>query len=198
MKRKVIRADNDPFLQIRIPEIKARREHLTEEELRAMETVTLTDKRQKHLRDAFLFCCYTGLRWGDFHRLTSNNLHQHTLSFEQHKTGGRVELPLDVLWTGKALDLIRRYGSLEALVDIGDNKKCNHDLRDIAEKAGIKRHLHWHLSRHTCATLLNQHGLNMQEIQFILGHSKLATTEKHYAETLYQQVKLSLAKAFKA
>jgi integrase len=101
VKRKVIRADNDPFLQIRIPEIKARREHLTEEELRAMETVTLTDKRQKHLRDAFLFCCYTGLRWGDFHRLTSNNLHQHTLSFEQHKTGGHVELPLDVLWTAR-------------------------------------------------------------------------------------------------
>ena len=196
VKRKVIRADNDPFLQIRIPEIKARREHLTEEELKAMETVTLTDKRQKHLRDAFLFCCYTGLRWGDFHRLTSNNLHQHTLSFEQHKTGGHVELPLDVLWTGKALDLIRRYGSLEALVDIGDNKKCNHDLRDIAEKAGIKRHLHWHLSRHTCATLLNQDGLNMQEIQFILGHSKLATTEKHYAETLYQQVRQALTKAF--
>ena len=196
VKRKVIRADNDPFLQIRIPEIKARREHLTEEELKAMETVTLTDKRQRHLRDAFLFCCYTGLRWGDFHRLTSNNLHQHTLSFEQHKTGGHVELPLDVLWTGKALDLIRRYGSLEALADIGDNKKCNHDLRDIAEKAGIKRHLHWHLSRHTCATLLNQHGLSMQEIQFILGHSKLATTEKHYAETLYQQVKQALTKAF--
>ena len=198
VKRKVIRADNDPFLQIRIPEIKARREHLTEEELRAMETVTLTDKRQKHLRDAFLFCCYTGLRWGDFHRLTSQNLHQHTLSFEQHKTGGHVELPLDVLWTGKALDLIRRYGSLESLADVGDNKKCNHDLRDIAEKAGIKRHLHWHLSRHTCATLLNQHGLNMQEIQFILGHSKLATTEKHYAETLYQQVRQALTKAFQA
>ena len=86
--------------------------------------------------------------------------------------------------------------SLEALADIGDNKKCNHDLRDIAEKAGIKRHLHWHLSRHTCATLLNQHGLNMQEIQFILGHSKLATTEKHYAETLYQQVRQALTKAF--
>jgi hypothetical protein len=38
----------------------------------------------------------------------------------------------------------------------------------------------------------------MQEIQFILGHSKLATTEKHYAETLYQQVRQALTKAFKA
>ena len=88
------------------------------------------------------------------------------------------------------------FSSHNALADIGDNKKCNHDLRDIAEKAGIKRYLHWHLSRHTCATLLNQHGLNMQEIQFILGHSKLATTEKHYAETLYQQVRQALTKAF--
>jgi len=37
----------------------------------------------------------------------------------------------------------------------------------------------------------------MQEIQHILGHQKQETTEKHYAQTAFEQVKKSVRKAFK-
>lgn len=210
VKRDVIRADNDPFRRIRIPEIQARREHLTEDELAAIEQVTLHDletvaaaatpsvtaARLLHIRDAFLFCCYTGLRWGDFRRLTATCLVAHTLVLRQHKTGAPLRIPLDVIFGGKALDILGRHPSIEALANIGDNRRSNADLRLVGKAATVGKYLHWHLARHTCGTLLNRRGLRMQEIQFLLGHQRQATTERHYAETSLDQVHDSLRKAF--
>lgn len=202
IKRDVIKVDSDPFRHIRIPEITARREHLSEDELAMLERVTPSSTRLRHVRDAFLFCCYTGLRWSDFRRLTSANLvtmqpgGETALSIRQHKTGQPLCIPISVLWQGRALVIIRCYGTLEQLTAIGNNRNANQQLRLVAKEAGLSRHLHWHLARHTCGTLLNQRGLRMQEIQFVLGHSKQETTERHYAETLYQQVAHSLSTAF--
>ena len=196
IRRDIISAQQDPFRHIRIPEIKARREHLTEQQVETLRQATVGDERQAHVRDAFLFCCYTGLRWSDFRRLSSQCLAAGILTVRQQKTGRTVQIPLASLWQGRALELIHQYGTLEHLADIGDNKTANDTLRKVAQAAGITLHLHWHLARHTCATLLNQQGLRMQEIQFILGHTKLAITERHYAETTLDQVEKSLQKAF--
>ena len=196
IRRDIISQQQDPFRHIRIPEIKARREHLTEQQVETLRLAAISDKRQAHVRDAFLFCCYTGLRWSDFRSLSSQCLTAGTLTVRQQKTGRTVQIPLASLWQGRALDIVHRYGTLEHLADIGDNKTANDILRKVAKAAGITSHLHWHLARHTCATLLNQHGLRMQEIQFTLGHTKQAITERHYAETTLNQVEKSLQKAF--
>ena len=200
VKRDVLRIDEDPFKHIRIPEIKARREFLTEQQLNQLEGFIPADSRLRHVRDAFLFCCYTGLRWGDFRRLTSSALctsdAKTILVVNQHKTSRTVHIPISTLWGGRALRILHHYSTLEKLADIGNNRRCNADLRTIGHQAGITQHLHWHLARHTCGTLLNQRGLRMQEIQYILGHQKQETTERHYAETLLAQVDCSLQKAF--
>ena len=196
IRRDVLSADKDPFRNIRIPEITARHEHLTEQELTLLEQITPPTPHLAHIRDAFLFCCYTGLRWSDFSSLTSASLINETLTLRQKKTDHRITLPLNVLFAGKPLRILHRYGTLEHLANIGDNHQANHALRIISRYAGITRYTHWHLARHTCATLLNQHGLRMQEIQYILGHQKQSTTEKHYAETLLPQVTQSLLHAF--
>lgn len=196
IRRDVLSADRDPFRHIRIPEITARHEHLTEAELAMLEKSSPSSPRLGHVRDAFLFCCYTGLRWSDFSQLSSDCLKDSTLYLRQRKTRHSLILPLDALFAGKPLAVLRRYGSLERLADIGSNYQANHDLRTLARHVGIDRYIHWHMARHTCATLLNQHGLRMQEIQYVLGHQKQSTTEKHYAETLLTQVTQSLLHAF--
>jgi len=196
IRRDVLSADKDPFRHIRIPEITARHEHLTEQEVTILEGITPSTPHLTHIRDAFLFCCYTGLRWSDFRNLTSASMSGQILTLRQRKTGQPLFLPLNVLFAGKPLRILQKYGTLEHLADIGDNQHANQALRTIAQYAGITRHTHWHLARHTCATLLNQHGLRMQEIQYILGHQKQSTTEKHYAETLLPQVTQSLLHAF--
>ena len=197
IKRDVISIDQNPFKSYQIPEMSSKEESLSYSELKRLIAVRLNDPILDHIRDAFLFCCVTGIRWGDFKALTSGSLQGKTLIIDQQKTGRVVRIPIDTLFWGKAVELINKYGTIENLVKIGGNSFCNYKLREIARIVGIKTHCHWHLSRHTCATLLNQRGLRMQEIQHILGHQKQETTEKHYAQTSFEQVKKSVKKAFK-
>lgn len=197
IKRDVISIDQNPFKSYQIPEMSAKEESLSFGELKRLIAIRLDDPILSHIRDAFLFCCATGIRWGDFKTLTSESLQGKALVINQQKTGRQVKIPIDTIFWGMAMQLINKYGTIEKLAKIGGNSFCNAKLKVIAEMAGIKTHCHWHLSRHTCGSLLNQRGLRMQEIQHILGHQKQETTEKHYAQTSFEQVKKSVKKAFK-
>lgn len=197
IKRDVLTVDEDPFKAYTIGEMKANKEYLTWSELRRLERVEISDRRHAHVRDAFLFCCYTGIRWGDFTSLQSGQLKSGVLTVDQLKTGHLVRIPLSNIFNGKAMAIIGRYHSLEALASVGHNSTCNRMIREVATAAGIKKHVHWHLARHTCGTLLNQRGLLMQETQHVLGHQRLETTERYYAATAYEQVKKSVKKAFR-
>lgn len=197
IKRDVLTVDEDPFKAYTIGEMKTNKEFLTEAELHRLERVEVADQKHGHVRDAFLFCCYTGIRWGDFKSLRSDQVRNGILTVDQLKTGHIVKIPLSDIFGGRAMAIISRYPSLEAFSDIGNNSCCNQIIREVAAAAGIRKRVHWHLSRHTCGTLLNQRGLRMQEIQHVLGHQRLETTERHYAATAYEQIKKSVRKAFK-
>ena len=197
IKRDIIAIDQNPFKAYTIPEMTPREESLSLTELKRLIHVQLPDPILDHIRDAFLFCCFTGIRWGDFKALKSSSLQGKMLVIDQQKTGHIVRIPIDTIFWGMAMQLIEKYKTLEQLSKIGGNSFCNNKLRLIAKMAGVKSHCHWHLARHTCGMLLNERGLRMQEIQHILGHQKQETTERHYAQTTYEQVKKSIRKAFK-
>ena len=63
-------------------------------------------------------------------------------------------------------------------------------VRTLGRKAGINRPVFPHLIRHTSATLALQHGMDVTEIQRILGHVNVSTT-MIYAEVDDNQVKNS-------
>jgi site-specific recombinase XerD len=49
-------------------------------------------------------------------------------------------------------------------------------LEQLGKKAGIVKHLHPHLMRHTFATALLRAGVDLRNVQQLLGHSNLQTT----------------------
>lgn len=71
--RKLISTDDDPFRHFRIPKIQSRKEFLSMDELRRLETIRLTG-REAYIRDVALFALYTGLRFSDLNTLTSDNI----------------------------------------------------------------------------------------------------------------------------
>lgn len=179
-------ADTDPFRSFTIRHEKVEHRFLNPEEMKKMESFKATGKLAR-VRDAFLFCCYTGLRFSDFQNLREEHILKQKgltwLVIKTQKTGFRVKVPLSLVFDGKALDILRRYPSVKEFTKIGCNADTNRHLAKLQQLAGIKTRTTFHTARHTCATLLCYQGVPITTVQRILGHSKLATTQL-YSEVM--------------
>ena len=167
-------ADAYPFRKFKIKQEKGRHEFLTPDELRKLENLEVSDRKLRHVLDAFLFCCYTGLRFSDFCQLTSANFAKINgkkwLHFKSIKTGIELRLPLHLLFEGKALSILDRY-EITKFSCLGSNAETNKALAVITGIARIKKHVTYHTARHTCATLLVHQGVPITTVQKLLGHT---------------------------
>lgn len=181
-----IHADAYPFRKFKIKQEKGRHEFLTPDELRKLENLQVSDKRLRHVLDAFLFCCYVGLRFSDFCQLSPANFirvnGKRWLHFKSIKTGVEIRLPLHLLFDGKALSILERY-EISDFANLGSNSETNKALVELAALARIKKHITYHTARHTCATLLIHQGVPITTVQKLLGHTSVKTTEI-YSEIL--------------
>lgn len=181
-----IHANAYPFRKFKIKQEKGRHEFLTPDELKKLENLEVSDRKLRHVLDAFLFCCYVGLRFSDFCQLSPANFikinGKRWLHFKSVKTGIELRLPLHLLFEGKALSILDRYCITE-FASLGSNSEVNKALSVIAGMARIKKHITYHTARHTCATLLIHQGVPITTVQRLLGHTSVKTTEI-YSEIL--------------
>lgn len=181
-----IHADAYPFRKFKIKQEKGRHEFLTPDELRKLENLQVSDRRLRHVLDAFLFCCYVGLRFSDFCQLTQSNFirvnGKRWLHFKSIKTGVEIRLPLHLLFDGKALVILDQYDIFN-FTNLGSNSETNKTLVELAALARIRKHITYHTARHTCATLLIHQGVPITTVQKLLGHTSVKTTEI-YSEIL--------------
>ena len=192
LKRHVNIAINKEYIEIqkyafrkyKIKTIENKHTHLVPEELERLENLILSDryvKLQKSL-DAFLFCCYAGMRYSDFINLSSENIvdiNQETwLIYKSVKTGTEVRLPLYLLFSGKGITIRNKYkDNLEDFFHLRDNSNINKDLIIITRLAGLSKRISFHTARHTNATLLIYNGINITTVQKLLGHKSVKTTQ---------------------
>lgn len=181
-----IHADAYPFRKFKIKQEKGRHEFLTPDELKKLENLEVHDLKLRHVLDAFLFCCYVGLRFSDFCQLTPSNFirvnGKRWLHFKSIKTGIELRLPLHLLFEGKALAILDR-NCITEFASLGSNSEVNKALSVITSMARIKKHVAYHTARHTCATLLIHQGVPITTVQKLLGHTSVKTTEI-YSEIL--------------
>lgn len=192
LKRHVNIAINKEYIEIqkyafrkyKIKTIENKHTHLVPEELERLENLILSGryvKLQKSL-DAFLFCCYAGMRYSNFINLSSENfvdINQETwLIYKSVKTGTEVRLPLYLLFSGKGIAILNKYrDNLEDFFHLRDNSNVNKDLIIITRLAGLSKRISFHTARHTNATLLIYNGINITTVQKLLGHKSVKTTQ---------------------
>ena len=181
-----IHADAYPFRKFKIKQEKGSHEFLTPDELKKLENLEVHDLKLRHVLDAFLFCCYVGLRFSDFCQLTPSNFirvnGKKWLHFKSIKTGIELRLPLHLLFEGRALSILDKYDITE-FANLGSNSEVNKSLSVIIGMTRIKKHITYHTARHTCATLLIHQGVPITTVQRLLGHTSVKTTEI-YSEIL--------------
>ena len=179
--QKVGSLDHDPFINLRFHLKPVDRGFLTEEEIEVLMSKRFDIKRLEHVRDIFVFSCFTGLAYIDVSNLTDQNIvtigGTDWIMTKRQKTSITENVPiLDV-----AREIINKYHSSSdrngRLLPILSNQKMNAYLKEIADLCGIKKRLSYHMARHTYATLLLSKGVPMETVSKLLGHTNIKTTQ---------------------
>ncbi|MCM1722601.1 tyrosine-type recombinase/integrase [Bacteroides ovatus] len=177
----------DPFLNYTIRSEETHREALSEKELEQLEQYRLQNEADEVL-NAFLFSCYTGLRYSDIRNITKQDIYsinrKKWLIVKMHKTNIEVRIPVSTIFDGKALLLSKSIPrSRGKLFLLESNQKTNRIVKSILKRVGIKRNISFHVGRHTFATLLIYRGVNITTVQKLLGHKSVKTTQVYSAVT---------------
>ena len=129
-----------------------------------------------------LLSCFTGLRYSDMMTLKWSEIHTAAdgktlyIEHQQVKTKNTVTIPL----SNEALKWMPRKSK--------DDDRVFHQLRitsttvevvlgEWMQEAGIQKHITYHCSRHTAATLLLTLGADLYTVSKILGHRSIRMTE---------------------
>lgn len=199
IRQGLITKEFSPFTEYKIKTTESHHTYLLPEELEKLEQINFSRKKESlcHSLDAFLFCCYTGLRYSDFIRMEEENFIQTNsglwLVFKSQKTGTVTQIPLSHLFQGKAVRLLSHYPNLKDFFLIKSNASVNKELIRIGKLAGIEKHFSFHVARHTNATLLLYKGVQLATVQKLLGHRNIKTTQV-YGEILPQTIIKELKK----
>jgi integrase len=70
--------------------------------------------------------------------------------------------------------------------NLPDKNTTNYWLRKWAKEAGIGKHLHFHVSRHTFATLGLTSGIDIYTVSKLMGHTRLDATQV-YAKVIEEK-----------
>lgn len=130
------------------------------------------------VRLAFLFSCFVGLRVSDLYRLTWDAIDGDSLTLRVKKTGVVESLPL----SGAALQVLdeaRQDGEAsgtERVFDLPPQRTGSQILLRWSVAAGVKKQLHWHVARHTCAMLHISGGSDVFTVSKLLGHKSINST----------------------
>ena len=171
-----------PFVGYEPTHPQSEQKYLTTEELNRIMTTPLHSRTLYHVRDLFLFSCYTGIPYSDMCMLTNENLSLAEdgiwwIRSSRKKTGVDFEIPLMEL----PLHIIEKYRDVAPegkLLPMYSNSSLNHYLKQIAVLCGIERKLVFHVARHTYATEITlSHGVPLETVSKMLGHSRIGTTQ---------------------
>ncbi len=151
------------------------REFLSVEEVKKLID---TPCRRPDIKGAFLFSCFCGLRISDVRSLqwkhvvtTGDKMY---LKITQFKTRRPLTIPLSrqaIKWMPERADAEEDDYIFPPL------SKNMTVLDDWAKEAGIKKHVTFHVSRHTFATMELTMGADIYTTSKLLGHTSVATTQ---------------------
>ncbi len=157
--------------------VQGTREYLTLDEVKML---IATPCKYPELKQAFLFSCFCGLRMSDIRRLRWQDIRATKdgglqVEVVQQKTGEPIYVPLSEnarQWLpdsgcsgdGDRVFILPHVSTIEKYLAVW------------GKEAGVEKHLTYHVSRHTNATLMIAYGADLYTVSKLLGHTSVKTT----------------------
>ena len=157
--------------------------YLTKDELQKLTSAKISNENLAQIRDAFVFCCYTGMDYGDYCRFTKKLVKeknkQKYIDYKRNKSGQR--------------GLVRLFGIAEIIAEKYDynlpnfvNQNYNKLIKEVCFIAGIdedkSKKMSTHSARVTAGMIWLNEGISLEIVSRMLGHASIVTTQKYYAE----------------
>ena len=155
----------------------SRREYLTLDELK---TLINTECRHEIVKRAFLFSCLCGLRVSDIRKLRWCDLQRSSGRVRIEITMQKTKEPLYLPISDEALKWLPERGEANGsdfIFPLTHEGTVNDTLQHWAKVAGITKHISFHVSRHTHATMMLTLGADLYTVSKLLGHKNIATTQ---------------------
>ncbi len=197
VRRGDIEVTKNPFTQFKLKKEGTNIQYLSETELTAFKELEIDKSSQQYLhQQLFLFAAYGGgIRISDLLTLKHNQIKDGRIYLVMRKTNKQMSfaLPepaikiLHALKTDKTDGFLfpflsgkehyneaRLYNAISSY-----NTLVNKSLKLIATKLEWSKRLHFHMSRHTFATLALSKGIRIEYVSAILGHSTIQETQRY-------------------
>jgi integrase len=137
----------------------------------------------QEVQEAFIFSCYTGLRYVDVKHLQWPQINGKLLNTRiiQRKTG--KELVIELHHIARAI-LIKRQKAINDLsgkvFHLPTNNGCNKVLQQWVQNAGIQKHITWHCARLSFSILLQDRNVDTATVALLLGHTSTKYVDQRY------------------
>ncbi len=198
IKQDLLKPDKTPYKKFDIKSNDPDKVFLTVDELNRIEELEFTNDslHLEQIKDFFLLCCYTGLRYSDVNKLAPIHLVDTKegidirITTKKNKKAAFIPISnlfLDADGNSKIVDLIKklqakRGGQNDNFDTIPfiklANQYVNRELKEIAKQAKILKNLTTHVGRHTNATILCTK-VPIPVLQKMLTHSNIDTTMQY-------------------
>jgi integrase len=165
---------------------------LTINEVRQLMDMEIESDALSRVRDVFLFCCFTGLRYSDVKKMKWSDVKDGYVEVTTKKTGQNISLIL----SDEAESIIKKYKNRKGYVDevlpVISNQKYNEQLKVLGKMAGFDdmhkkiiwrgnqiddktspkyKQLSSHVARRTFVTLELFKGMSPEFIRAMTGHT---------------------------
>ena len=197
INRKHIPKSIYPFELYKISALKkeAKREYLTDYEVKLIEKECFDDKKLQFAKDLYLFSFYCrGINFIDIMKLNNSNFFEGKISYSRNKTG--VSLEFEVPKKGlKILEFYNQQSCNKYLFPLLLTEKMSNQqienrrhkklgeiniaLKEIMIHLKINKNITFYTARHTFATLLKFKNVSIDFVGQSLGHSDIKTTQSY-------------------
>lgn len=203
IKNKVIY--ENPISKIKIKTNSSHKVYFTKDEISILFN---NFDESKEFQRAFLFSCFTGLRFSDIFNLKYSNIE----SIRNRDNTTSYEIVINMMKSDKKIHRIPINETAQKLIDVTikddkrifkftdeivnpddkiainkENTKVNSKLKYWFKQCNVmKKGLSYHSSRHSFAIMLLQDNVSIFDVSKLLGHSDIKTTQI-YADILSQK-----------
>jgi len=168
--------EHDLASGIIIPKKAANKHYLTLEEIKIIVETPINDI---HVKNAFLFSCFTGLRVGDLQKLMFSNIKANRIDFTMEKTKDRLSfnLPSEAVNIIEQQRILCKQTKSDFVFPMGSYSSARAKWKRFFKYTSIDKNITFHCGRHTFGTLCVTSGIDIFTISKLMGHKDVKVTQ---------------------